>query len=695
MSDKIKSQHVGRKALLYIRQSSTYQVNHNLESQKLQYAMQQRLQMLGWREIEVIDEDLGCSAAGTVTRSGFERMVAQVCMGQVGAVAAREVSRFARNSREWQRLVEVCRVVDTVLVDQETIYDPRQSNDRLLLGLKGSLNEYELELLRQRSLEARREKARRGELIVRAPVGYVKSEDHLEKDPDRRVQEAILSVYRKFSELGTVRQTLLWYLEHELQLPVQTVEGEIDWKRPRYATVYQMLTNPAYGGAYAYGKTEHITQYENGEPRQRCRQKARQQWLVLLPNTHAGYVSWEQFQQVQLAIGNNMRGWQQSGAVQNGSALLCGLLRCRRCGRKLTVQYTGEYHNVVRYCCNRGSLDNGQPKCIAFGGTTVDEAIGQQLLRVVQPAAVESAIMASEEEVRKRDEVLEALRRDLEAARYAAQRAQKQYDHADPENRLVANELERRWNVALQRVRELETRIDQHSEGQMDMMAPRQEEFLKLASELETVWKNPSSDIRLKKRIVRTLIHEVVADVDAVAGEVNLVIHWKGGVHTQLCLPRRHRGQHSCQTPKEVVDAIRTLAHTCTDEVIAGALNRNHLLTAQGNRWTRELVASLRSTHQIPRYKPIDEKSRDWMNLTKAAEFLGISSTALRHAAQRSEIQAEHPLREGPWLFSRATLESEAAKQLVNRIQKGPYSHKTDSAADEPLLFNVIARCAL
>jgi hypothetical protein len=200
--------------------------------------------------------------------------------------------------------------------------------------------------------------------------------------------------------------------------------------------------------------------------------------------------------------------------------------------------------------------------------------------------------MASEEEVRKRDEVLEALRRDLEAARYAAQRAQKQYDHADPENRLVADELERRWNVALQRVRELETRIDQHSEGPRDTMAPRQEEFLELASKLETVWENSGSNVRLKKLIVRTLIHEIVADVDAVAGEVNLIIHWKGGAHTQLCLPRRHRGQHSCQTPKEVVDAIRTLAHTCTDELIAGALNRNHLLTAHGNRWTRELVAS-------------------------------------------------------------------------------------------------------
>jgi hypothetical protein len=557
------------------------------------------------------------------------------------------------------------------------------------------LNEYELDLLRQRSLEARREKARRGQLIVSAPVGYVKLEDRLEKDPDRRVQEAILSVYRKFSELGTVRQTLLWFLEHDLELPVRTLPGDIDWKRPKYSTVYHMLTNPAYGGAYAYGKTEHIIEYEDGEPRKRCRQKARKQWLVFIPHTHEGYVSWEQFEQVQLAIGNNMRGWQQSGAVQKGPALLGGLLRCRRCGRKLMVQYSGERGDIVRYGCKRGWLDNGQPRCIAFGGTTVDEAIGQQLLRVVQPAAVESAIMASEEEVRKQDEALDALKRDLEAARYAAQRAQKQYDRADPENRLVADELERRWNVALQRVRELETRIDQYCERQKDIVAPRLEEFLKLASDLQAVWKNSNSDIRLKKRIVQTLIHEIVVDVDAAGGEVHLVIHWKGGTHTQLSLPRRHRGQHGCQTQKEVVDAIRTLAHTCTDEVIAGALNRNNLLTAHGNRWTRELVASLRSTHQIPRHTSVDDKSSDWMNLTKAAEFLEISSTALRHAAHRGEILADHPLREGPWLFSRATLESETAKQLVDRIQRSPYSHKTDSAADDPLLFNAIAKCAL
>jgi len=240
MSEKIRSQHLARKAMLYVRQSSAFQVTHNQESSKLQYAMQARLRDLGFTEIEIVDEDLGRSAAGAVSRSGFERMVAEVSLGRVGAVAAREVSRFARNNREWQQLVEVCRIVDTVLIDQEAVYAPRASNDRLLLGLKGSLNEYELDLLRHRSLEARRAKARRGELVVMAPVGYRKSEEQpLEKDPDRRVQEAIRLVFDQFERLGSVRQTLLWFHEHDLQLPAVTPLGEIRWKRPIYGTLYQ------------------------------------------------------------------------------------------------------------------------------------------------------------------------------------------------------------------------------------------------------------------------------------------------------------------------------------------------------------------------------------------------------------------------------------------------------------------------
>src|ERR1700728_1821556 len=263
-SETIRPHHLERKAILYVRQSSAQQVLHNRESSALQYAMRDRLTALGWSQIEVIDDDLGRSAAGTVQRAGLERMVAKVGLGKVGAVCAREVSRFARNSRDWQQLIEMCRVVDTVLVDQETIYAPRQGNDRLLLGLKGSLNEYELDLLRQRSLAARHQKARRGELIVSAPVGYIKTDGQkLEKDPDRRVQQAIALIFTKFAELATVRQTLLWFLEHGLELPARRANGDIVWKRPCYATVYRVLTNPAYGGTYAYGKTGAITLYAN------------------------------------------------------------------------------------------------------------------------------------------------------------------------------------------------------------------------------------------------------------------------------------------------------------------------------------------------------------------------------------------------------------------------------------------------
>jgi DNA invertase Pin-like site-specific DNA recombinase len=693
VSDKILPHHLGRKAVLYVRQSSPFQVANHTEGQALQYAMRDRLRGLGWNEVEVIDEDLGRSAAGCDRRAGFERMVAEVCLGRVGAVAALEVSRFARNSRDWQRLVEVCRVVDALLIDQETIYSPRHGNDRLLLGLKGSLNEYELDLFRQRSVEARRAKARRGELVVAAPVGYLRTEDQrLEMDPDRRVQEAVRLVFRKFVELGTVRQTLLWFLEEGLDLPTRTAGGETLWRRPTYAAVLRFFTNPAYGGTYAYGKTEAVVRYTEGAPRKGLRRKAPGQWLALIPEAHEGYVSWEEFQRYRQAIADNVNGT-ATGAAKHGAALLAGLLRCGRCGRKLTVHYTGRGHDVLRYACLRGHLDQGQPRCIAFGGISVDAAVGRQLVAVVRPAAVEAAMAASRDAERANDEVVAALGRDLEAARYAARRAERQYHAVDPDNRLVAQELEDRWDRALARVRELERQIEQQRVGRPTTPSI-DEEVLDLAADLGAVWDDPGADGRLKKRIVRALIQEVVADVDAGSGEIILVIHWKGGVHTELRLPRRRRGQCTA-TSKDVVAAVRVLARICTDRVIAGVLNRNGLRTGRGNRWTAGRVVTLRNWNDIPVHAIDRQRVDGWMNLTDAAAFLGIAANTLRLAVEQGRVPGEHPLADGPWVFRRADLETDSARQVVERARRQAGTPGSAPAADDsPSLFSELRKGA-
>ena len=686
IGEKLRPHHLERKAILYVRQSSAHQVLHNRESSALQYAMRGRLAALGWSTIETVDDDLGRSAAGSVARAGFERMVAEVCLGKVGAVAAREVSRFARNSRDWQQLIEMCRVVDTILIDQEAVYAPRLGNDRLLLGLKGSLNEYELDLLRQRSLAARYEKARRGDLVVAAPVGFVKSGDRYEKDPDRRVQEAISLVFIKVAELGSARQALLWFHAHGLDLPVRRPNGEVTWRRPSYATIHRMIENPIYGGAYAYGKTGAASDGDGVCFGAKRRRKAREAWLALLPNSHDGYVSWEKAEAIRRMVSENFPTSRHHGAPKHGDALLAGLIRCRRCGRKLTLRYTGAEHDIPRYSCWRGWLDGGEPRCIAFGGLRVDDAIETVLLGVVSPAAIAAAEVAQVEIGKRRDQVRDALMRDLEAARYATDRAFRQYDAADPANRMVAGELEARWNRALVAVADVEAKIAAH-----DRSIPQQAiapiSLADLASDLKAVWSAPTTDARLKKRIVRTVIQEIIADIDDDAAEIVLLIHWMGDVHTELRLPKRRRGQRN-STNASIVDAVKQLVLIASDDLIAGILNRNGLLTGNGNRWTRERVTAMRSSYRIPVNRPTD--AEPYMNLSKAAKIVGVTPKTLRLAAEAGEIDAIHPLPDGPWIFSRQVLTGPAAQTLVSRARRRP-STATGQHPDQQNLFGSIA----
>ncbi len=677
MVDKLEAKHTGRTAILYVRQSSLQQVEAHEESRRLQYQMRERLIALGCRNVEVIDEDLGKTASGTVERAGFARMVAEVSLGQVGVVAARDVSRLARNIRDWYQLIEICSVVDTMLVDHESVYDPRRSNDRLLLGLKGNLSAYELDVMRHRMVDARCAKAARGEMYSLLPVGYCKGvHGRLEKNPDRRVQKAVELVFAKCLELGAIGRVVVWMQDHELEVPVRLPGcrgGEHRWRPALTSNISRIVTNPMYCGAYVWGRTHKVTQLgAHGRPQRVQRRRAQGKYEVLLHDRHEGYVSRKDFDRLQSMLANNGQSFRKRrpGVAGRGKALLAGVLRCGRCGRGMRVGYDGGVRRGVRYEC-AGEAD--AKTCITFVGTQLDELIGREVVAVVSPAAQEAARQAAHCGLEARREVMGALERDLEAARYAASLARRQYDQVDPDNRLVAAELERRWNEGSLRVEELERRLTAEHE-EVQRRAPSLEELSELAHDLVSVWHADTTDMSLKKRIVRTLVQEVIVDLATGSRDVVVVVHWKGGVHTEYRVQRRRQGETGKTTSKTIVDAVRLLARVLPDRAIAVFLARNGLRTPFGKTWTTDRVRALRSGYDIPVYSAQIHKHEGWMTLEQAAEVVGVSPTTVRRAIDRGALEAEHPLRISPWIIRLDAIDRFRQNRLIDSCSATPSS---------------------
>jgi excisionase family DNA binding protein len=686
---KITAEHLARTAMVYVRQSTAYQVVNNAESGRRQYALVERAHQLGWSDVQVIDDDLGRSGGGSA-RPGFQKLLAAICERRVGAVLSIEASRLARNGRDWHTLLEFCGLVDTLIVDEDGIYDPRTINDRLLLGMKGTMSEMEVSVFRQRSIEATKQKARRGELFLTVAVGYVKTEGGgIEKDPDRRVREALALVFAKFAEVQTARQVLVWMRQERILLPAvihAAGRQSIEWKVPVYHTVHHMLTNPIYAGAYVFGRRKAEVTIEDGRKRVvRSLRRSPADWEVLLKEHHEGYITWEEFERNQHLISDNVNGqsYLGRGAIRPGTALLTGLCRCGRCGRKLTVSYGGTKVFSPRYACRGAVSARAEMSCISFGSMRIDRAVAHEVLDRVQPLGIEAALAAMKDLDRARSEKRHQMENALEQARYQAVRAHRQYDAADPDNRLVAAELERRWNDKLLAVRALEDELARLDAAPKDRLSPVDRgRLLELGSDLAVAWDSPGVTAETRKRIVRLLIAEIITDVTDET--ITAIIHWQGGDHTRLEVKKSKAGQTRWVTDADIIEVVRILARQMPDPAIAAILNRSGKLTGRGNGWTRARICSLRNHHEIPVYRPGERVERGELTVTEAASALALSGSTVRRMISEGILPAQQLCRGAPWIVRSADLSHHKVRREAEiRRSPGPASgHLVQNALD-------------
>ncbi len=683
-NDLIPAAVLRRKAVVYVRQSTQQQVQLNTESTRRQYELVEVARRRGFHDIEVIDDDLGRSASGATARPGFERLVAWLCAGEVGAVLCLDASRLARNGRDWHHLLELCGLVEARVIDHDGVYDPCRPNDRLLLGMKGSISEFELGILRARMLDAARSKARRGELRICVPLGYAwHREAGLGLDPDLRVQEAVRLVFARSRELGSARQVLLHLAADGVHFP-RPSDGKrmasFEWRAVRYRSVISVLKNPFYAGAYAYGKSEKRTAVVDGHLRRSYGHgRPLRRWEVLIKDHHEGYIGWAEYERNQAALAANAygkRGGAKSG--RGGRALLAGLIGCGRCGRRLPVVYAGRGTPRPVYRCDRPNLMLGLPRCLGFGGGRIDAAVAAELLRALELAAIEAAREAERLHMEAEKERLRILSLELQQARYEASLAERRYAACDPENRLIAAQLERNWEAALQRFAASQARLDVAEAPSAAAGAP---DFTGLAEDLSAAWNAPATTMRTRQRLVRALVTDIVADVDEETREVVLMIHWKGGRHSELRVRKPRTGEHGCNTPEAVLAVMRSMATRWSDEDIAASLNRMGMRTGQGKSWTAKRVGSLRRVHGMHAYRSA-EKGSEWLTMSEAAAALGVTNHVVRRLIKDGALAAEQVVPGAPYQIKAADLrEAHVTEALAPR--HGP--HRSDRQTELPI----------
>jgi DNA invertase Pin-like site-specific DNA recombinase len=674
-SPKVRDEHLSRKALVYLRQSTMKQVINNRESQRLQYAMEDEARGLGFAQIEVVDCDLGIRASIGADRKGFEYVISEVAKGHIGAVISREVSRLSRTDKDWCHLLEVCQVFDTLVLDEERVYDLSKIDDQLMLGIKGTMSVVELKVLKMRMQDGKEEKARRGELKMRLPPGYVYGPfDKVVKDPDERVRKAVLLIFQKFRELWSVRQTFKWFHENDVSLPVNMWGGsgtKLQWKLPSQSFVDNVLHNPFYAGAYVYGRRPNKTVFSDGKltrkagnplPPEECR--------VFNKDHHEGYISWEEYERNRERMRRNslkFGGDPSVAAVRSGHGLLAGLLRCGHCGRKLQVRYWGKSGTTPRYFCN-GTYDTGGDYCISFGGEKVDTRFGDEILGAISEFGVDASLRAIKTFDGKQDARCNALVLELKQLQYETERAFDQYDQVDPKNRLVAQELESRWNAKMLQVKKTKEALASLQSVRQSVTHENENIIRNLGRDFSQVWNDAKCPMDLKKKIAHTIIEEITVNTSEDSQTLHFVTYWKGGCHTEFGLPKP-RPATQMKTSMEALDIIRKMATNYGDDQIAAVLNKSGLRTGKEKRWNQINVATARRNYSIAGQKRATERP-NVLTLSQAAKYCNVSQHTIQRLVKTGLLTNNQTVPNAPWELMKADMDSPKIEAVLNHLKQ-------------------------